>query len=125
MTHKISLEYLREVSHQKPEGYYDDVVSRGTIDGDVLTVESHDYDELRKKYSPQLPSAGTQAKNVVGAIGKSVMNPKPVSTEERERRLGICNSCEFLIEGKRCEKCGCYVNWKTRLEAWHCPIGKW
>lgn len=67
----------------------------------------------------------TQAKGLAVAVGKAIQNPTPVSTEERERRLAICQACEFLVEGKRCLKCGCHVNWKTRLAAWHCPIDRW
>ena len=72
----------------------------------------------------------TQAKNVVKAVGQAIKNPTPVSKEEQERRLGICKGtvdtpkCDFYLNG-RCLKCGCYVNWKSRLEAWHCPIQKW
>ncbi len=47
-----------------------------------------------------------------------------VSDEEKERRLSICKVCEFYRKG-RCLKCGCYINFKTRLETEHCPIGKW
>ena len=64
-------------------------------------------------------------KNATTAARQAIRNPSPVSEEERERRLGICHACEFLIDGKRCAKCGCNVSWKTRLEAWHCPIQKW
>lgn len=75
--------------------------------------------------SSQFPSVGAQAVNIFGAAGEALLNPKPVSTEERERRLAICNACEFLIDGKRCSKCGCAVKWKAMLEAWHCPVEKW
>jgi len=72
-----------------------------------------------------LPSLTAQAVNAVSAVRTAISNPVPISPEERERRLSICHACEFLIDGKRCMKCGCHVNWKSRLEAWHCPIEKW
>ena len=73
----------------------------------------------------QMPSVATQAKNAVSAVGQAIKNPTPVSNEEKERRLAICHACEFLVDGKRCLKCGCTVKWKALLEAWHCPISKW
>ena len=79
---------------------------------------------------PALPSTGAILKNTASAIGQVLRHgAKKVSDEERERRLAICNTCEFLIraEGKndRCGKCGCVTKWKTALETWHCPIHKW
>ncbi len=47
-----------------------------------------------------------------------------VSTEEKERRLAICQSCNFF-DGRSCEKCGCVARWKTKLATESCPIQKW
>lgn len=49
---------------------------------------------------------------------------KTVSQEERDRRMDVCKGCEFL-KGSRCAKCGCNMNFKTRLVSGNCPIGKW
>jgi hypothetical protein len=40
-------------------------------------------------------------------------------------RINICKGCEFLKKHTRCEKCGCFMNIKTRLGFTKCPIGKW
>lgn len=48
-----------------------------------------------------------------------------VSEEERQRRMSICNDCEFFKNGRRCTKCGCLMGFKTRLRTGACPIGKW
>lgn len=40
-------------------------------------------------------------------------------------RFEICKKCEFLINGERCEKCGCYMPLKTKLPFMKCPEGKW
>jgi hypothetical protein len=49
-----------------------------------------------------------------------------VSEEEISRRIAICEACEhFRHSDRRCSKCGCYSNFKTRLRSQECPIGKW
>lgn len=76
-----------------------------------------------------LPSIPTMANNAVVAAGRIILHGiKKVSDEEKARRLAICQKCEFLIRrsgSDRCAKCGCFLNFKSRLEAWHCPIKKW
>jgi|ERR1051326_4596749 hypothetical protein len=47
-----------------------------------------------------------------------------VSSEESDRRLAICQSCEFFT-GTTCLKCGCITKFKTKLATEHCPIQKW
>jgi hypothetical protein len=43
-----------------------------------------------------------------------------------EDRLKICNLCEFFNkESSRCNKCGCFMDYKTLLPYVECPIGKW
>ena len=42
-----------------------------------------------------------------------------------DKRLDICNGCEFLTEKNKCEKCGCFMKVKTRVATARCPIGKW
>ena len=40
-------------------------------------------------------------------------------------RWNLCNSCEFLTEDTRCQKCNCYMKVKHQLAYADCPIGKW
>lgn len=43
-----------------------------------------------------------------------------------EARYSICKECSFFIKlTKQCEKCGCFMFAKTKLEKATCPIGKW
>lgn len=43
-----------------------------------------------------------------------------------EKRLEICKECEHFRElGSRCNKCGCFMNYKTMLMYEKCPIDKW
>jgi len=63
----------------------------------------------------------------------------PQVAKEAERRMSICNACEFRV-GKICSKkksgknvvtdmmvtgCGCNVKAKTLADASQCPAGKW
>jgi len=73
----------------------------------------------------QMPSAISMANN----LGKSMVEWsasgfKMCEEEELKRRIELCNSCEHLIN-KRCLKCGCYIEVKTRLATSKCPIAKW
>lgn len=46
--------------------------------------------------------------------------------ELSEIRLEICNTCEHLEKNlMRCNKCGCFMNFKTLIPSSECPIGKW
>lgn len=43
-----------------------------------------------------------------------------------EKRLAICRQCEHFRErGARCEKCGCFMEYKTMMMSAICPVGKW
>lgn len=49
-----------------------------------------------------------------------------VSSEIKDYRMSICNSCPELINiTKQCKKCGCFMELKTMLPNAECPIGKW
>jgi hypothetical protein len=49
---------------------------------------------------------------------------KLVTTEQYEKRLQVCDACEFR-ENRRCVKCGCAIDWKARGRAFQCKEGKW
>jgi len=69
-------------------------------------------------------SVGSAALRVAKAAvtGQQVISSK----DEIDRRLSICRGCEFFQEDPmKCQKCGCFLNLKTRLETEHCPIAKW
>ncbi|MAO21972.1 MAG: hypothetical protein CMJ25_14595 [Phycisphaerae bacterium] len=80
-----------------------------------------------KKQDPKLPSKSNMAKNTIVAAGQLIKNGfKVVSTEERNDREKICQRCEhFRKKDNRCAKCGCHLQWKNRMRAWHCPEKKW
>ena len=86
-----------------------------------------DYEQQQLEY----PSLIQQAKSAVQAaksVVSSVVHGEPVSvsTEEQDRRLAICHSCEFWDSGQsRCSKCGCFGRFKTWLVSQKCPVDKW
>jgi len=48
------------------------------------------------------------------------------SEEVHNTRIEICNSCDQLIDTtRRCKKCGCFIDAKTKLAKSNCPDGKW
>lgn len=43
-----------------------------------------------------------------------------------EERLDICRKCEhFNADSSQCNRCGCFMDYKTLLPFATCPIGKW
>jgi ribulose kinase len=43
-----------------------------------------------------------------------------------EKRLEICRTCEFFThKTSRCNKCGCFMEYKALFLNSECPIGKW
>jgi hypothetical protein len=73
---------------------------------------------------PEPPGLAERAGYLASAAVAAVQSGgKQVSAEERARRLAICESCEhFDAAAERCRRCTCYMPWKVRLEAWHCPL---
>ena len=77
---------------------------------------------------PPPPSKAAIAQNLAQAMKEAVASGfKFTSIIEQESRYSICKTdCLFYDGGySRCLKCGCFVKFKSKLEAWHCPIGKW
>jgi hypothetical protein len=110
----------------------EDVLSRGTIEGEFLEISEEEYAALKAKYrpKPELPSVATMAKNAAAAaakeIGARLSGTPEVPEEEIARRLETCHGCELFIQAQgRCSKCGCFMKFKSRLRSQHCPENKW
>lgn len=89
---------------------------------------------FRKKHNlpkmsaePELPSALSMARNTIRAASDLLVNGfESVDKKELKRREAICFECEhFRKSDNRCGKCGCFLQWKSKLRAWHCPVEKW
>jgi len=73
-------------------------------------------------------SRWSEYKEKNGVTPLDLLNPmsKHSTAELTESRMQICRGCPELIKlTTQCKKCGCVMSLKTRLEAAHCPIGKW
>lgn len=85
--------------------------------------------QMVPKHTP--PPFTKMVQNVGESIVRNIQsvasgNHLNVEDSEKNRRLSICNSCEFFIKDQeRCSKCGCYMAVKTYLKAESCPVGKW
>lgn len=77
--HRICLVQLRNIDPLRPQGYADDFISRGKIDGNTLLLADDAYRELWIKYRPEdQPSVvigpGTALKQLISRLG---FKPKP------------------------------------------------
>jgi hypothetical protein len=80
-------------------------------------------EESFPKISEQAANFFDAAKNELKSI---VAGESKISEQEKEQRCSICEKCEFFHAAtKRCQKCGCYLKWKTAWRSQKCPIGKW
>ena len=113
----ISNDELNKMINHKP-------YITSTPDGRILYITEEEFNILRDK-KVSLPSKRKMIKTAMEAAGALFKEGiVKVSKEEHERRHGICLGCEYLIN-KRCLECGCFIKFKSSIEAWHCRIGKW
>lgn len=150
---KIRLQDIKLKAETRPDKYYEDVVSNGTVKGEFLEITTENYLKLTEKYRPNpnvnlpktykiggcsgcgsrpsgsFPPLMTQAKNVVGAASR-VVNAAftgqkiKASPEKVKERQTVCDGCEFKKDN-RCTVCGCYWKVKILLESERCPKGFW
>ena len=62
--------------------------------------------------------------NDINQAVKDVLTMNHVNEEEKRRRLSICDTCEHK-KGSKCNLCGCFLNYKTKLTNSECPLLKW
>jgi hypothetical protein len=105
-----------------PDGYKDDVLGQGTVQGEFVELEEAVYAELSRKWLE--PSFPAMLANFAGATARWVAAGFPLTTEDQfKERLAICQGCEFWT-GTNCRRCGCRklkLHWRTEA----CPIRKW
>ena len=130
-TIKFSIKAIEGMAKNRPAGYYEDIISSGRVVGDYVEIDHFKAIELVEKYKnyQKMPSLSQMAKNLGRAISNEIMaiagKKKPTSEKLSEKRMEICNSCEFIDrKSKRCTKCGCFLKWKTAWRSQKCPVGK-
>jgi hypothetical protein len=47
---KILIKAIEQNSKNRPEGYYEDVISHGVVQGEFLEIDTNSYNELLNKY---------------------------------------------------------------------------
>jgi len=138
--------YLEEIERCKLPQSHD-----GTICLDNAEVERIQKTYRTEQHTPHvqiipppvpsnMPSAIQMAKNLATAVTEEAQavlhGEEPVTQEEVDRRIGICNGCpnftknntslpEHVRKQERCTLCGCFMAYKSRLRSQHCPDGKW
>jgi hypothetical protein len=74
---------------------------------------------IEEKTLPQL--AGTLLKEA----GKWAKHGFPVADDTTQAaRLNECLKCPYFVD-TRCQKCGCFMRAKVKLETAKCPDGRW
>ncbi len=144
--------HLQLMTHKLGPAWLADVKSAGHREGELTYLSHSTHMDLLRKHTPQpkpitrptpqprskrppLPSAFQQLKNLLAAAAQAALAivRKPITGAALARTpaqqaavLAICAPCEFWdAKASRCLKCGCFAKFKSRLAAWHCPIGKW
>jgi hypothetical protein len=80
---------------------------------------------------PALPPLRERVKNARVAaqrvITRSLRGGRvAVSADETEKRLSICQQCEFFrTSDGTCSQCGCFIRLKAKLATEACPLEKW
>lgn len=135
MIRRVKIARLRERAKRMPDGYLEECLSVGVMEGVEVLFDDEAWERLAKKYSPTPlpPPPGTtrgMLTNFTAATARWVKAGfTRVSKMEFEERIAICRACPFWQENARfglgkCAKCGC-----TRLKHWMatetCPEGRW
>jgi hypothetical protein len=95
----------------------------------ILQQQESEWAEKKKKQTP--PPLKKQIKTFVKSMAIWAKNLFPVASKKTyEKRLSICNGCEFYDPSGwggrgKCLKCGCCTSAKAKLKTEKCPIGKW
>ena len=56
---------------------------------------------------------------------KLIIDPNDGDLTLYNKRIKVCNECEYKSEIGICKKCGCVLAIKARFEVFKCPLNKW
>lgn len=96
---------LREAARRRPTGYLDDVLSRASVEGDMVSLTEEVYAELREKYRnpPPAQGPGTELKKLLKTIG---IEAKPGCK---------CNKRAQMMDEMGCDWCAANID---TIAAW-------
>ena len=117
MTKVLSAREIRRAASQRPLGYYEDVLSHGTVEGDKVTLSDEAYAALSSKYRSPQPKAAKPRPPKVEEVGHGP------GTELKAllKRVGIvaspgcsCNTRAKLMDANELKEPGwCEKNLET------------
>lgn len=63
----------------------------------------------------------------IKGLTKSVLGIDKTDQKEINRRLQICNNCQYLLKNTsmKCYLCKCPIGRKVKVNDEKCPIGRW
>jgi len=123
---KFTLEQLNEKSKNRPQGYREEVLSLAKkTDNYFYELSDESFAILAEKY--RMPSFLEMITNAGKAALEAANSGLDVRDKEQtETCLKICAICPHLvIDPFRCGICGCFLEYKIKLKAWHCPQNRW
>jgi len=133
---RLKLEDLRKRRADRPTGYYEDVVSRGVVDGDTLTLPDDVYRALCLRYRVSLPPHGPRLDQLMTDYDESLAayrerGERAVTATACMMRLKTCRACDLWTEPGEdgYGQCGDVRRSCARLRLWsertRCLRGKW
>lgn len=99
----------------------------------LLTMTQEEAIEIGASYTVVNGSDTYFYKNKPIALETNIITPQnaePMTKEQIDSRLDICNICEFASDPKdgimnTCNLCGCSIDMLTRTNYKFCPKSKW
>jgi len=124
----IPLSKLKSAATVKAQGYYDACVAAGTVVGENLQLSDEAFALLRAQFST--PSLVAQVQSATSAVvvecGAALSGEAAIDDATRATRLAVCEACaNFIAADRRCQKCGCWMEIKTKFRTATCPDAKW
>jgi hypothetical protein len=119
------VEALRSIVNSNPED---------AVAPEILEQKIEELGIIRKEKALLLLNLGFQITGI--SIDEPFVNTEMwkqidvdlefVPLDTSNLRYSICTGCpEFVAISKQCKKCACFMESKTKLAGFSCPIGKW
>ena len=82
-----------------------------------------------KKVAPYISNIKKVVVKIISIIEGWYYKLTNKNTELANKRIAICNACKHRVTidviGDICDKCGCVIAAKARVEDEHCELNKW